>query len=192
MNKIRYILYFLLLFSLLYCQKKTINNITLEQARYNSNGLSYSAEKLDSIQAINRITRQKVREVLELSILYESGNKDTEIDEAVYRQTLGYFHKPDSTTLQHVLSEIDSLKAKNISLSNFRVEKRVFKKDTLNFALFDVEYFNKDNQSLGVYNREAQYILMPAEIRFKKEFKFYFLNFYDLSLKEKTWNGVIK
>lgn len=191
MIKIQYILFFLLLLGG-GCSEKITEDITLEQARYNSNGLSYSNEKLDSVQAINRITRQKVREVLELSILYESGNKNTEIDDAVYRQTLGYFHKPDSTTLNHLLSEIDSLKVRNVSLSNFRVEKRIFKKDTLNFALFDVEYFDENRKSLGVYGREAQYILMPAEIRFKKEFKFYFLNFYDFSLKTKTWDGVIR
>lgn len=164
--------------------KKNPETISLEQVKYNTNTSSYPTTKMDSSQVINSITKQKTREVLELSILYNKGNKDSEIDEAIYRQITGYFYKPDSNTLKNIFVELDSLKVSNAKINRFQVEEKYFKKDTLNFAKFDVEYFDKDNRSLGTFPREAQYILLPAEINYKKEFRFYFLNFYNKPLND--------
>ncbi|EKB60700.1 hypothetical protein [Bergeyella zoohelcum] len=190
MNK--YILFFIVFIMMISCSQKNKEVLSLDDVRNNTNSSSYPSTKMDSVQAINSITKQKVREVLELSILYQNSNKNSEIDEAVHRQALGYFYKPDSLTLSYLLEDLDTLQVKNANIQDFTVEKRVFKKDTLNFATFSVEYFNKNNQSIGVYEREAQYILLPAEIQFKKEFKFFFLNFYHPILKEKTEEGIIK
>ena len=159
------------------CEKKP-EQLSLEKVKYNTNKSGYPTAKMDSAQAVTSITRQKTREVLELSILYHNGNKDSEIDNALYEQIRGYFLKPDSLTLKPLMQELDSLQVSNAKINQFNVEQRVKQGDTLNFALFDVEYFDKSNRSLGSYRREAQYILQPAEIKFKKEFKFYFLNFY--------------
>lgn len=166
------------------CKKQETNDLSLEQVKYNTNRTTYSSSKTDSVEVINKITKQKVREVLELSTLYNSGNKDTEIDTTLYNQILSYFYKPDSITLKNLFSELDSLKVNNVKINSFAVKEKYFKKDTLNFAKFNIEYFDKKNNSLGTFDREAQYILIPAEIKFKKEFKFYFLNFYNKPLND--------
>lgn len=172
--------------------KKDPEQLSLEQVKYNTNTSSYPTAKMDSAQAINSITKQKTREVLELSILYNTGNKDSEIDDAIYSQILGYFHKPDSNTLKNIFVELDSMKVSNAKINSFNVAEKYFRKDTLNFAQFNVEYFDKNNRSLGTYNREAQYILLPAEINYKKEFRFYFLNFYNKPLNDRILSGSIR
>lgn len=193
MRKItRLILIFLLLSAVFACKKET-PNLSLEQVKYNTNKSSYPSTKMDSAQAINKITKQKVREVLELSILYKAGKQDTDIDSALYNQILGYFYKPDSLTVRNLLNELDSLQVGNARIGSFEVTERYFKKDTLNFARFDVQYYDRNNLPVGTFAREAQYVLVPAEIRFKKEFKFYFLNFYQQPiLKDSTSSGVTR
>ncbi|MCC2589466.1 hypothetical protein [Chryseobacterium sp. MFBS3-17] len=192
MKRINKLLLFGLMLALFTGCKKEQENLSLEQVKYNSNTTSYPSAKMDTLQSINKITRQKVREVLELSILYNSGNKDTEIDAAMYNQILGYFYKPDSTTVKSLFTELDSLKVKNSRINSFEVLDRYYKEDTLNYAKFQVEYFNQANQSLGKFDREAQYILVPAEIQFKKEFKFFFLNFYEKPLNDTISSGVTR
>ncbi|MDO5615289.1 MAG: hypothetical protein Q4G16_03805 [Cruoricaptor ignavus] len=187
---IKYIVLAIAFISLAIACKK--DNLSLEQVKYNNNQSTYPTTKMDSTQAINSITKQKVTEVLELSILFNSGNQDTEIDSALFNQISGYFYKPDSTTLQNLFSELDSLKVANAKINNFELKEQYFKKDTLNFAKFNVEYFDKNNSSIGNYEREAQYILIPAEIKFKKEFKFYFLNFYNKPLNDSILSETIK
>ncbi len=193
MRRITRIIIILTLLSAVFGCKKETPNLSLEQVKYNSNKSSYPSAKMDSAQAINKITKQKVREVLELSILYNAGKQDTDIDSAMYNQILGYFYKPDSLTVRNLLTELDSLKVGNARIGSFEVTERYFKKDTLNFARFDVQYFDRNNRSIGSFAREAQYVLVPAEIRFKKEFKFYFLNFYQKPiLKDSISSGVTR
>ena len=56
---------------------------SIEVIRNANNNGTYSKTKLDSLQAINLITTQKVQDLLDLSALYTSGNKDTEIDSVI-------------------------------------------------------------------------------------------------------------
>ncbi len=169
--------------------KKEQGPPSIEQIKYNSNKNTY---KLDSAEVIQKITKQKVQEVLDLATLYSSGNKDTEIDSVMYDQILGYFFKPDSTTLKKLFSELDSLQVKQSKLSSFEVFESYVGKDTLNFAKFGVEYYDKSNRKLADKEHIAQYVLVPKEIKFKKEFKFYFINFYNNPLKDSISSGVTK
>lgn len=176
-----------------YCQKNKTKDLTLDSVKNNENAASYPENKMDSLQAITQITRQKTREVLELSILYVNSNKSTEIDNAVLRQIQGYFFEPDSLTGRGLFRELDSLQVKNVQLHDFTVRQEVKSKDTLHFADFQVEYFGKGNRSLGTFPRSAQYVLMPSEVRFKKEFKFYFKKFYPKTpAKDSTVSGVTR
>ncbi|ANF50267.1 hypothetical protein A0O34_06930 [Chryseobacterium glaciei] len=175
------------------CNNKKTEVSDLETLRNSNNKKSYPAVQMDSAQAINFITKQKVQELLDLSTLYLSGNKNTEIDTVIYSQMGSYFHKPDSTTFKKLFRELDSLKVKSIKVNNLSVYKDYYKKDTLDFAKFNVEYFDDKNRSLGTFEKNAQYILMSKPIKFKKEFKFYFLNFYSSPLKkDSTSVGVTK
>ena len=191
MKKInKFLLIIISVLSVSACKKEA--ELSLEQVKYNNNKTTYPTTKMDSSQAINAITKQKVQEVIDLSILYSSGNKDTEIDSAMYSQILGYFHKADSNSIKPLLSELDSFKVKKAKVSDLNVFERIDKKDTLNFAEFNVEYFTEGNKTILQQKKLAQYIMMPAPIKFKKEFKFYFLNFYSKPLNDTISSGVTK
>lgn len=177
---------------LVWACKKDNSSPSLEKVKYNNNKKTYPNNNMDSAQAINAITRQKVQEVLDLSILYSSGKKDTEIDSAVYSQILGYFHDPDSLTLAPLMKELDSFQVRRVKVSDFQVYEKIHNEDTLNYAGFQVEYFSGQNRFITKQSREAQYILVSSPKQFKKEFKFYFLNFYNKSLKDSTSVGVTK
>jgi len=149
--------------------------------------------KMDSAQAINAITMQKVQDVLDLSTLYLSGNKKTEIDRAIYAKIEKYFEKSDSTTFQGMFKELESLQVKKIKVSNINVSKQIKGLDTLDFAKFNVEYLDSKNKSIGIFERNAQYTLVSKPEQKNKEFKFYFLNFYSKPpLKDSTSVGVTK
>ena len=160
------------------CNKKADTVSDLDKLRNSNNTKSYPAVQMDSMQAVNSITKQKVQELLDLSTLYLSGNKDTEIDTVIYSQMESYFHKPDSMTFKKLFRELDSLKVKSVKVNSLEVYKDFYKKDTLDYAKFNVEYFDSKNKSLGTFEKNAQYILQSAPVKFKKEFKFFFLDFY--------------
>ena len=152
----------------------------LEIIRNNNNKKSYSVTKMDSAQAITSITKQKIQELLDLSTLYTSGNRDTEIDSVIYAQMKSYFGEQDSNKLRPLLYELESLKVQTAKVGNISVSKMVKGNDTLDFAKFYVEYFDIRNRSLGNFEKNAQYILKTSPVKFEKEFKFYFV---DLDVK---------
>lgn len=191
MKAISKILFLSIIISLavLSCVKKETEPVSDLQKLRNTNNKTV---QMDSAQAINTITQQKIQEVLDLSTLYLSGNRNTEIDTAIYSQIEKYFQKPDSLTFKNLFKELESLKVKKAMVSNINVYKEINNNDTLNLAKFNVEYFDNKNKSMGVFEKNAQYTLVSKEIQFKKEFKFYFTNFYFLPKKDSTAVGVIK
>lgn len=193
MKRINNFLIFTVLLTLfIACNNKTSEVSDLDKLRNSNNEKSYPAVQMDSMQAINSITKQKVQELLDLSTLYLTGNRNTEIDTVIYSQMESYFHKPDSLTFKKLLKELDSMKVKTAKVSNLNVYKEFYKKDTLDYAKFNVEYFDNKNKSLGSFEKNAQYILLSTS-KLKKEFKFYFLDFYSKPLKkDSTSVGVTK
>ncbi|WP_407403431.1 hypothetical protein [Chryseobacterium sp.] len=176
------------------CVKKDEKTVSdLDKLRNSNNKSTYPAMQLDSAQVINDITRQKVQEVLELSTLYLSGNKNTVIDSTIYNQMKGYFHQPDSLTFKPLFKELESLKVKKVYVNNLKVSQEIKNSDTLDYANFSVEYFDSKNKSLGIFQRNAQYTLVSKPVQFKKEFKFYFVNFFQKSSpKDSTSVGVTR
>ena len=172
------------------CKKHAEEISDLDKLRNNTNRKSYPVTKMDSAQAIQYITKQKIQELLDLSTLYSNGNRDTEIDSIIYAQMKGYFASPDSAKLKTVLHQLDSLKVKSAKVGNLNVEKKIIGRDTLDFAKFDVEYFDKENKSLGTFNKTVQYSLKMSPVKFKKEFKFYFDTFDPKLPKDSTSSGV--
>jgi len=193
MKKINNFLIFAVLFlAFISCNNKKTEVSDLDKLRNSTNIKSYPAVQMDSMQAINSITKQKVQELLDLSTLYLSGNRNTEIDTVIFSQMESYFHKPDSLTFKKLLKELDSLKVKSVKVSSLNVYKEFYKKDTLDYAKFNLEYFDSKNKSLGTFEKNAQYILLSTPM-IKKEFKFYFLDFYSDPLKkDSTSVGVTK
>ncbi|UWX59442.1 hypothetical protein N0B40_13600 [Chryseobacterium oranimense] len=193
MKKINKFLIFAVLFlAFVSCNNKNKEVSDLDMLRNSNNIKSYPAVQMDSMQAINSITKQKVQELLDLSTLYLSGNRNTEVDTFIYSQMESYFHKPDSTTFKKLFHELDSLKVKSVKVNSLNVYKEFYKKDTLDYAKFNLEYFDAKNKSLGTFEKNAQYILLSTPM-IKKEFKFYFLDFYSDPLKkDSTSVGVTK
>lgn len=187
-------IFFVLMGVLSSCVKKEDQTISdLDKLRNSSNKKTYPAVQMDSLQVINDITTQKVEQLLELSTLYLSGNRNTVIDTTIYSQMQGYFHQPDSLTFKPLFKELDSLKVKSVKVNGLKVYKEIKKKDTLDFAKFNVEYFNSSNKSIGSFEKNAQFTLISKPVKFKKEFKFYFVNFYQPHLKkDSTSVGVTK
>ncbi|MCT2563067.1 MULTISPECIES: hypothetical protein [Chryseobacterium] len=193
MKRINKFLIFAVLFlAFVSCNNKKTEVSDLDKLRNSTNVKSYPAVQMDSMQAINSITKQKVQELLDLSTLYLSGNRNTEIDTVIFSQMESYFHKPDSLTFKKLLRELDSLKVKSVKVNSLNVYKEFYKKDTLDYAKFNLEYFDAKNKSLGTFEKNAQYILLSTPM-IKKEFKFYFLDFYSAPLKkDSTSVGVTK
>ena len=187
----KYILLLICALATFGCNKTTENTSDLDKLRNSTNRNSYPITSMDSLEAINFITKQKIQELIDLSTLYSNGHKDTEIDTVIYNQMTSYFSNPDSLQLRPILSQLESLKVKTAKVGDLKIEKKVKGKDTIEYANFTVEYFNKENKSLGTFNKTAEYTLKLTPVKFKKEFKFYFLNF-DLKPKDSTSVGVTK
>ncbi|WP_226063238.1 hypothetical protein [Kaistella polysaccharea] len=174
------------------CNKQDKQMSDLEIIRKNNNIKSYPSAKMDSAQAIATITKQKIQELLDLSTLYTSGTRDTEIDSVIYSQMKSYFSEQDSNKLRPLLLELDSLKVQRTKVGDISVSKEIVGKDTLDFAKFYVEYFDMRNRSIGTFNKNVQYILEPSPVKFQKEFKFYFVDFDVKPPNDSTLVGVTK
>lgn len=174
----------LMMLALTSCKKEEQTISDLEKLRNSSNQKTYPAVQMDSVQVINGITTLKVEQLLELTTLYLSGSRNTEIDTTIYSQMQGYFHKPDSLTFKPLFKELESLKVKSVKVNNLKVYKEVQNQDTLDLAKFNVEYFDGKNKSIGTFEKNAQYTLISKPKKFKKEFQFYFVNFYQNPLKK--------
>ncbi|AYN00447.1 hypothetical protein [Chryseobacterium sp. 3008163] len=183
----------LMMLALTSCKKEEQTISDLEKLRNSSNQKTYPAVQMDSVQVINGITTLKVEQLLELTTLYLSGSRNTEIDTTIYSQMQGYFHKPDSLTFKPLFKELESLKVKSVKVNNLKVYKEIQNQDTLDLAKFNVEYFDSKNKSIGTFEKNAQYTLISKPVKFKKEFQFYFVNFYQNPLKkDSTSLGVTK
>lgn len=180
------------LLMILACTKENTQISDLQKVRNNTNEKFYPATKMDSAQAISFITKQKIQELLDLSTLYTSGNRDTEIDSVIYAQMKSYFAESDSNKLQPILKQLDSFKVKNVKVGNIEVTKKITDKDTLDFAKFDVEYFDSRDRLIGKFEKNAQYMLKLSPVKFKKEFKFYFVDFDIQPRKDSTSVDVTK
>lgn len=192
MKSIHKIIFFstVFLLGLLSCKKEeAISDIDLLR---NGNNLDvYPTTKLDSAQAIASITQQKLQELYDISALYSSGNKNTAIDSLNYNQIQGYFVKKDSNNIKGLLQELDSLKVKNVKVKNLTINTEIKGKDTLDFALYTVEYKDREQRTIGEFNKKSQYKLQKSPINFKKEFKFYFVEI-DVKSKDSLSLGVTK
>lgn len=184
-----FLIFTVLLLVFVSCNNKKTEISDLDKLRNSNNTKTYPAVQMDSAQAINYITKQKVQELLDLSTLYLSGNRNTEIDTVIYSQMQSYFHKPDSLTFKNLFHDLDSLKVKTVKVNSLEVYKDVHNMDTLDFAKFSVEYFDNKNKSLGTFEKNAQYILVSTP-NTKKEFRFFFLNFYSNPLLKKDSTSV--
>lgn len=186
----------LLLISIYACNKKYEGNNSIENVKYNSNKTTYAPIEIDSVEARNYIIRLKLQEVYDLATNYAAGNKDTEIDKTLYNQLAEYFTRPDSAIVQPVIHEMDSLKARFVKISDVTSEKEIVNNDTLDFAHYQMAYYNNKRQYLGTEKKKTQYLLKETPViekKFKSEFRFYFVSFAPMGTeKDSIPSGEIK
>ncbi len=190
LNKNLLLTFFFMILALVSCKKEeALSDIDL--LRNGNNEDVYPTTKLDSAQAIASITQQKLQELYDISALYSSGNKNTAIDTLNYNQIQGYFLKKDSNNVKNLLKELDSLKVRTVKVKNLEIASEIKGKDTMDYALYTVEYRNKDQKTIGETNKKSQYKLLKSPVNFKKEFKFYFVEM-NVQPKDSISNGVTK
>lgn len=176
-------------------EEKYTGKNSIETVKYNNNATTFSPIELDSVQTINNITALKLQEVYDLATNYAAGNKDSDIDITLYNQIQEYFEKPDSAKIHPFIKELDSLKARFVKINDVTTFKHVTSKDTLDYAKYKMDYYNKERKYLGYQNKEVHYVMkeVPAiEKKFKREFKFYFVDFRGPSKKDSILSGKAK
>ncbi len=186
-------LLFLLLLGITSCTPDKKEEISdLQIVRNNNNQKSYPTTKMDSAQVISLITKQKIQELFDLSTLYTSGNRDTEIDSVIYAQMRSYFAESDSNKLKPLLKQLDSFKVRTAKVGNVNVKKEVIGNDTLDLAQYSVEYFDQRDNVIGKFDKNAMFMLKLSPVKFKKEFRFYFVDLDFQIPKDSVAVGVIK
>ena len=186
-------LLFLLLLGITSCTPDKKEEISdLQIVRNNNNQKSYPTTKMDSAQVISLITKQKIQELFDLSTLYTSGNRDTEIDSVIYAQMRSYFAESDSNKLKPLLKQLDSFKVRTAKVGNVNVKKEIIGNDTLDLAQYSVEYFDQRDNMIRKFDKNAMFMLKLSPVKFKKEFRFYFVDLDFQIPKDSVAVGVIK
>jgi len=180
-----------MIFFIFSCKKKYIGDNSIETVKYNKN----VAIELDSIQTRNNIILIKLQEIYDLAINYAIGNKDSDIDKAIYNQMQEYFEKKDSTAINPIIKEIDSIRARFARVNKVNAFEYSKNTDTLDFASYKIDYYDVERKYLGTMSKNTQYILKETpdkERKFKQEFKFYFVKFDVFSGKDSISLGKIR
>lgn len=149
---------------------------------------SAPVSQMDSIASINFITKQKLLEVYELSLLYSSKQNDSILKDVLHSQLASYFVDSDTLNMPRLLREMDSLQAKFIELRHFKdVESDSLSADSIRKIDYWVRYYSSDKKLIDSLHKTAEFILKKEPKKFKNEFTFYFT---DLNVG-KTQNDTI-
>ena len=60
------------------------------------------------------------------------------------------------------IKQLDSLKARFVKISDVSTSKYISAKDTLDFAKYKMDYYDKERKYIGYLNKEVQYVLKEA------------------------------
>lgn len=149
--------------------------------------------KMDSVEAINAISKQKLREFYELSAL-ASSNNDSVMQDILVTQLRSYFSKEETPEVDSLLVYLRKKNVQIISIAKFNIlQNDSLTADTIKRADYTLNLFNKDKNLIESVNRTSVFVLKQEPIKFKREFKFYFktLNFISDSVqKENISSGV--
>lgn len=148
---------------------------------------------LDSIKAIQLITNQKLQEVYDLGLLYVHNNKDSELDSILFNQMDSYFATKDTIQITNLLNEIRNSKSHYIKISqNEKFLKDSTENDSIFYSKFLIKFYSKDKQYIHSKNKFVEYVLKKNPTKFRGEFKFYFIQFFETdSLIKKKYNIIL-
>lgn len=130
--------------------------------------------KMDSIEAINFISKRKLREFYELSAL-ASSNNDSVLQDLLISQLRSYFASDSSSEVDTLLNRLRAKNVHFVSIGKFDIiPNDSITPDTIKRADYVLNLFNKDKKLIEVLNRTSVFVLKQEPIKFKREFKFYF------------------
>lgn len=150
--------------------------------------------KMDSIEAINFISKQKLREFYELSAL-ASNNNDSVVQEILITQLRSYFSKEEMSEVDTLLSKLKNRNIHFVSVAKFNIiPNDSLTPDTIKKADYTLNLFNKDKKLVKTIDRTSIFVLKQEPIQFKREFKFYFqtLNMMKDSIQNDTISSGVK
>lgn len=143
--------------------------------------------KMDSIESVNFITKQKLTEIYELTSLYTVNQNDSLMREILYPQIKSYFTDNDTINIKNILSELDSLKVNFIEISELKIPKKdSVSLDSIRTINYKVNYYSSDKKLIDSFNKSVQYILKKEPKKFKHEFIFYFTDFSPIQEENDT------
>lgn len=138
------------------------------------NDASTIGNKMDSIEAVNFIVKQKLREFYELSAL-AAVKKDSTLNDLLLNQLKTYFPLNDSLEVQRLLTELATKKVHFTSISMFKMMPQdSILPDSIKRVSYSVDYFSADRKLLESKNKSGLFVIKKAPVKFKREFKFYF------------------
>lgn len=145
-----------------------------------------TVSKMDSVASINFITKQKLLEVYELSVLNHTKQNDSILREVLLSQLAGYFLESDTVSISRLMAEIDSLKAGFVEIRTSNdVENDSVTDESVMKMNYWVKYYSANKKLIDSLEKTAEFILNKEPKKFKREFTFYFTN---LDLKEENQN----
>lgn len=143
------------------------------------NEASTVSSKMDSVEAVNFIAKQKLREFYELSAL-ASNTSDTVVDSLLRDQLLSYFQQKDTTEIYALLRDLADKKVTITSVSKFAIlPQDSVTPDSVKRIAYSVNYFNSNKKLIETNNRTGIFVIKQKPIQFKREFKFYFRTLND-------------
>nr|MBP7357192.1 hypothetical protein [Cloacibacterium sp.] len=88
--------------------------------------------------------------------------------------------------------ELDSLKVKFVKVKNIEISTEIDGEDTLDYAKYIVEYKSADKKPIGEFAKKSEYKLQRKPVKFKNEFKFYFVKIDVPEKKDSISSGISK
>lgn len=155
---------------------------------------STPASKMDSLESVNFITKQKLVELYELVSLYSVNERDSVMRNILFPQIKSYFQEKDTINIPRLLIEMDSLKVNFVEIKGLDLSKKdSLIPDSIRSVNYWVRYYSKNRKLIDSLPKTAKYILKREPRKFKHEFIFYFedLNNFHES-KENIPSGVTK
>lgn len=142
---------------------------------YHNNTTSVS--KMDSLTSINFITKQKLLEVYELSLLYHTNKKDSILSDLFSSQLSSYFLENDTINVPKITQEMDSLRVKFVEIAHLTdIKMDTLSEKNTQKVNYWVKYYASDKKLIDSLEKSAEFLLQKQPKKFKHEFTFYFLN----------------
>ena len=166
-------LFLMLIFA---CKKESTyaGDYNLEEIKTYKNDASTLNTRMDSAQAIDFISKQKLREFYELSTL-AINSKDSVVSHMLWEQLKTYFPKNGSIEISSILDEMKAKNVKFASIEGLNIEPNdSLKLDTIKRIHYTVNYFAENKKLIESKQRISVAVLKQEPIKFKREFKFYF------------------